>query len=123
MHLQIVMDTSGDNRHQFHPDDASALAEAEKRFDELIGTGFIAAKRTGNGTSELVSAVRPFAGGHGGTICPQLVIASSQSRRRFLYRQPPTSSSWHLDIHEDDVGTVEFGAGDTGRPVCASMTT
>jgi hypothetical protein len=54
MHFQIVMDTSGDTRHQFDPDDASAVAEAEKRFCELTGAGFIAATRTGNGTSELV---------------------------------------------------------------------
>jgi hypothetical protein len=54
MHLQIVMDTSGDTRHQFDPADASAVAEAEKRFRELVEAGFIAAKRTGNGTSELV---------------------------------------------------------------------
>jgi hypothetical protein len=61
MHLQIVMDTSGDTRHQFDPADASAVAEAEKRFGELIGAGFIAAKRTGNGTSELVRQFDPTA--------------------------------------------------------------
>jgi hypothetical protein len=54
MHLQIIMDMSGDTRHQFDPNNASAVAEAERRFGELIGAGFIAAKRTGNGTSELV---------------------------------------------------------------------
>ena len=32
MHFQIVMDTSGDTRHQFDPADASAVAEAERRF-------------------------------------------------------------------------------------------
>jgi hypothetical protein len=53
MHFQIIMDTSGDTRHQFDPEDASALAEAEKRFRNLVEAGFIAAKRTGNGTSEL----------------------------------------------------------------------
>jgi hypothetical protein len=54
MRTQIVMDTSGDTRHQFDPDEASEVAEAEKRFAELTGAGFIAAKRTGNGTSELI---------------------------------------------------------------------
>jgi hypothetical protein len=54
MHTQIIMDRSGDTRHQFNPDDASAVAEAERRFAELIEAGFIAAKRTGNGTSELI---------------------------------------------------------------------
>jgi hypothetical protein len=61
MHLQIVMDTSGDTRHQFSPDDAAAVAEAEKRFGELIGKGFIAATRTGNGTSELIRQFDPTA--------------------------------------------------------------
>jgi hypothetical protein len=40
MHSQIIMDTSGDTRHQFGLDDAAAVAEAEKRFGELIGAGF-----------------------------------------------------------------------------------
>jgi hypothetical protein len=35
MHLQIVMNMSGDTRHQFDPDDASAMAEAERRFGEF----------------------------------------------------------------------------------------
>ena len=61
MHLQIVMDTSGDTRHQFDPKDARAVAEAEKRFRELTGGGFIAAKRTGHGTSELVRQFDPNA--------------------------------------------------------------
>jgi hypothetical protein len=61
MHLQIVMDTSGDTRQQFDPADASAVAEAEKRFRDLVGAGFIAAKRTGNGTSELVRQFDPAA--------------------------------------------------------------
>jgi hypothetical protein len=54
MHLQIVMDTSGDTRHQFDPKDAGAVIDAERRFCDLVGAGFIAAKRTGSGTSELV---------------------------------------------------------------------
>jgi hypothetical protein len=61
MHSQIVIDTSGDTRHQFDPDDAAAVAEAEKRFGELIGKGFIAAKRTGNGNSELIRHFDPAA--------------------------------------------------------------
>jgi hypothetical protein len=59
MNLQIVMDTSGDTRLQFDPEDASAVAEAEKRFHELTEAGFIAAKRTGRGTSELVRDFDP----------------------------------------------------------------
>jgi hypothetical protein len=61
MHLQIVMDTSGDTRHQFDPEDAGAVAEAERRFRELTGAGFIAAKRTGIGTSELIRQFDPNA--------------------------------------------------------------
>jgi hypothetical protein len=59
MHFQIIMDTSGDTRHQFDAADASAVAEAERRFSELIGAGFIAARRIGNGTSELVRQFDP----------------------------------------------------------------
>jgi hypothetical protein len=47
MHLQTVMDTSGDTRHQF------------RRFRKLVEASFIAAKRTGNGTSELVRQFDP----------------------------------------------------------------
>jgi hypothetical protein len=61
MHSQIVMDTSGDTRHEFSPDDAAAVAEAERRFGELTGAGFIAAKRTADGTSELIRHFDPTA--------------------------------------------------------------
>lgn len=61
MHFQIIMDRSGDTRHQFDAADATAVAEAERRFSELIGAGFIAARRTGNGTSELVRRFDPTA--------------------------------------------------------------
>jgi hypothetical protein len=61
MHTQIVMDITGDTRHQFSPDDAAAVAKAEKRFRELTGAGFIAAKRTGNGSSELIRRFDPTA--------------------------------------------------------------
>jgi hypothetical protein len=45
MATQIVMDHTGDTTHQFDPTDASAVAEAEKRFKKLTGAGFTAAKR------------------------------------------------------------------------------
>ena len=61
MRLQIIMDTTGDTRHQFDPDDASAIAEAERRFGELVGAGYLAAKRTGNGTSERLRQFDPTA--------------------------------------------------------------
>jgi hypothetical protein len=61
MSAQIVMDVSGDTRHEFSPHDAAEVAEAEKRFSDLVGAGFIAAKRTGHGTSELVRRFDPTA--------------------------------------------------------------
>jgi len=54
MPLQIVMDATGDTRHHFDAADGAAIAEARKRFQELTDAGFIAARRTGNGTSELI---------------------------------------------------------------------
>jgi hypothetical protein len=52
------MDHTGDTRHEFDATDRAAVAEAEKRF---IGAGFTAAKRTGNGTPELIRAFDPTA--------------------------------------------------------------
>jgi hypothetical protein len=61
MRTQSVMDTSGDTRHRFDPDDASAVAEAERRFRDLTEAGFTAAVRTGVGTSELIREFDPTA--------------------------------------------------------------
>ncbi|WP_407114448.1 hypothetical protein [Bradyrhizobium sp. LMG 9283] len=49
MAIQIVMDSTGDSRHFFSPDDARELAKAERRFYELTDAGFTAAVRTGPG--------------------------------------------------------------------------
>jgi hypothetical protein len=38
-----------------------AIDEAERRFGELVGAGYIAAKRTGDGTSELLRQFDPTA--------------------------------------------------------------
>ncbi|SCB54138.1 hypothetical protein GA0061098_102394 [Bradyrhizobium shewense] len=57
MAIQIVMDSTGDTRHFFNPDDARELVKAERRFYELTGTGFTAAVRTGPGQ---VSQMRSF---------------------------------------------------------------
>ena len=54
MPRQIVMDATGDTRHDFDNNDGAAVAEAERRFRELTDAGFIAARRTGSGTSELI---------------------------------------------------------------------
>jgi hypothetical protein len=59
--LQIVMDHTGDTRHQFDPADLGAVAEAEKRFKELTGSGFTAAKRLDDGKSEVVKSFDPTA--------------------------------------------------------------
>ena len=40
MGVQIVMDRSGDTRHEFDGADAKAVALAERRFRELTGKGF-----------------------------------------------------------------------------------
>jgi hypothetical protein len=57
MATQIVMDQTGDTRHEFDPENAEALARAEERFRELTGSGFTAAVRTAPGE---VSQIRSF---------------------------------------------------------------
>ena len=47
MAKQIVMDITGDTRHEFDPLDAAAVAKALARFKELTGAGFTAAVRSG----------------------------------------------------------------------------
>jgi hypothetical protein len=40
MSVHIVMDRSGDTRHEFDSADAKAVRVAEERFQELTGKGF-----------------------------------------------------------------------------------
>ena len=61
MAKQIVMDVTGDTRHEFDPTDARAVAEAFARFQTLTSEGFTAAVRTGSSTSELVRDFDPNA--------------------------------------------------------------
>jgi hypothetical protein len=61
MAMQIVMDHTGDSRHQFDPADAAAVAEAEGRFKMLTGAGFTAAKRLSEGKSEILKNFDPTA--------------------------------------------------------------
>jgi hypothetical protein len=61
MATQIVMDATGDTRHEFNPADAAAVSKAEARFEELTGAGFTAAVRRGEGRSELVRTFDPAA--------------------------------------------------------------
>jgi hypothetical protein len=50
MSVHIVMDLTGDTRHEFDALDQEAVALAEERFKELTGSGFTAAERTKNET-------------------------------------------------------------------------
>jgi hypothetical protein len=61
MATQIVMDATGDTRHDFDVNDEAAVGRAKKRFKELTEAGFIAAKRTGDGRSELIRQFDPNA--------------------------------------------------------------
>lgn len=61
MATQIIMDHSGDSRHQFSLQDKEAVAAAERRFRQLTGQGFIAAVRTGPGQSRRVTSFDPTA--------------------------------------------------------------
>jgi hypothetical protein len=61
MAVQIVMDHTGDTRHQFNSADAQAVAEAEERFKVLTSSGFTAAKRVGEGKSEVLRSFDPTA--------------------------------------------------------------
>lgn len=40
MNIQIVMDLTGDTRHEFDPDDTASVASAKARFSELALKGF-----------------------------------------------------------------------------------
>ena len=61
MATQIVMDRTGDRRHQFDPQNACELADAEKRFRELTGKGFTAAARSAAGETIKVASFDPAA--------------------------------------------------------------
>ncbi len=59
MPSQIVMEATVDTRHELDLSDETAVAEARKRVQVLTDAGFIAAKRTGIGTSELLRRFDP----------------------------------------------------------------
>jgi hypothetical protein len=61
MAMQIVMDHTGDTRHVFNQEDAQDLAKAERRFNELTGTGFTAAVRTASGEVVKIRSFDPAA--------------------------------------------------------------
>ena len=49
MAIQIVMDRTGDTRHEFDVADSDAVALAEERFRQLTGKGFRAVALSGDG--------------------------------------------------------------------------
>jgi hypothetical protein len=49
MGVQIIMDRSGDTRHEFNEADAASVALAEERFRKLTGKGFRAVALAPNG--------------------------------------------------------------------------
>ena len=51
MGVQIVMDGSGDRRHEFDVSDLTSIAGAEERFQKLTGSGFRAVALAKNGGS------------------------------------------------------------------------
>ena len=60
MSVQIVMDGTGDTRHEFHVSDMASVAMAEERFRELTGKGFRAvALGTNGGAGELIREFDP----------------------------------------------------------------
>jgi hypothetical protein len=61
MATQIVMDHTGDRRHQFDPTDLAEVAKAERRFRNLTGAGFTAAVRTADGESMRIRSFDPTA--------------------------------------------------------------
>jgi hypothetical protein len=61
MAMQIVMDHTGDTRHQFDAEDTKALAAAERRFKELTFAGFTAAVRTPSGEAKVARTFDPTA--------------------------------------------------------------
>jgi len=61
MAVQIVMDRTGDTRHSFDAGDRAAVEQAEKRFMELTGAGFIAAVRIGPGQQRVIRNFDPTA--------------------------------------------------------------
>jgi hypothetical protein len=61
MATQIVMDATGDTRHEFDPTDDDAVVTAEERFKQLTGAGFTAAVRRDQGHAELIRGFDPTA--------------------------------------------------------------
>src|SRR5260221_9114548 len=63
MATQIVMDHTGDTRHNFDAADTEALSKAEERFKALTSVGFTAAVRTAAGEVTVTRSFDSTAGG------------------------------------------------------------
>lgn len=61
MATQIVMDHTGDSRHQFDTNDSQALSKAEQRFKVLTSVGFTAAVRDAAGNATVIRSFDPTA--------------------------------------------------------------
>jgi hypothetical protein len=60
MGVQIIMDSSGDTRHEFDSADRASIALAEERFRKLTGLGFRAVALGKDGESgELIGKFDP----------------------------------------------------------------
>jgi hypothetical protein len=60
MGVQIIMDGSGDTRHEFDSSNRESVARAERRFKELTGKGFRAvALGRDEGSGELIRSFDP----------------------------------------------------------------
>ena len=57
----LVMDHTGHSEQSFNPNDIVSLQEAERRFAELTGKGFTAAKITGDGNNPIIRQFDPTA--------------------------------------------------------------
>ena len=57
----LILDHTGDSRHDFDPKDSRELAWAEARFDQLVSDGYSAAARTTPGEARLVRTFDPTA--------------------------------------------------------------
>jgi hypothetical protein len=61
MATQIVMDHTGDTRHNFDAADTEALSKADKRFKALTSVGFTAAVRNVDGDVTVTRSFDPTA--------------------------------------------------------------
>lgn len=60
-HKQLVMDHTGHTEHAFDPANVVSTGEAMRRFAELTGKGYAAAKRVAPGQQQLIRAFDPTA--------------------------------------------------------------